>query len=364
MIRDDVARILQAYELAGGVTGAEPFGSGHINDTFRVTTGAGQEYVLQRLSPAAFKQPEAVMENVHGVLAHLQRKVIAGGGDPLREVLTLVETADGHCCVMDESGCWRMYLLIGDTVSYDLPENEEIFREAGRAFGAFQTALADYPAQTLTETIPRFHDTVNRTENLARAIEADAAGRAQEVEAEIAFARARFERAGALLAGVAEGRLPLRVTHNDTKLNNVLVDRATGKALCVIDLDTVMPGLSAYDFGDAIRFGANTALEDEADLSKVRFSMDMFRAWSEGYLGAAGDAMGAEEIRSLPLGAWMMTYEVGVRFLTDYLQGDVYFHTAYPGHNLVRARNQFALLADMERHEAEMLAFVEKWIKE
>ena len=357
-------RILPHYALEGGVIGAAPYGTGHINDTFRVDTGAGRAYILQRLSPVAFREPEKVMANVQGVLTHLRGKVEARGGDPARETLTLVLTAEGRPCVMDESGCWRMYLLITGAVGYQLPDSMEVFREAGRAFGAFQTALEDYPADTLHETIPRFHDTVNRAANLSRAIEADAAGRAACVEAEIAFARARFDRAGALLDGLHAGRLPLRVTHNDTKLDNVLMDCATGKALCVIDLDTVMPGLCAYDFGDAIRFGANTALEDEADLTKVHFSLDMYRAWTEGYLGEAGDALTAEEIRSLPLGAWMMTYEVGVRFLTDYLEGDVYFHTAYPEHNLVRARNQFALLKDMERCEAEMLAFAQRWIKE
>ena len=358
------ARILPHFALDGAVTEVAPFGTGHINDTLRVVTESGRDYILQRLSPVAFKQPEKVMENVQGVLAHLQRKVLARGGDPLRETLTLILTRDGAPCVLDESGCWRMYVLIHDAKGYALPENTEIFREAGRAFGAFQTDLSDYPADKLHETILRFHDTVNRTANLARAIEADTAGRAASVAEEIAFARARFQRAGALLKGLAEGKLPLRVTHNDTKLDNVLMDVHTGKGLCVIDLDTVMPGLCAYDFGDAIRFGANTAVEDEADLTKVHFSMEMFEAWTEGYLGAAGAALWEEEIRTLPLGAWMMTYEVGIRFLTDYLEGDVYFHTAYPEHNLVRARNQFALLHDMERHEEAMNAFVCRWIKE
>ena len=364
MQKQVMERILPQFAIEGRAVSAEPYGTGHINDTMRVVTDAGRDYILQRLSPVAFKQPERVMDNVQGVLAHLRGKVTARGGDPARETLTLILTHDGRPCVMDETGCWRMYTLIHDAVGYQLPENGDIFREAGHAFGAFQTALSDYPADSLYETIPRFHDTVNRTANLARAIETDGAGRAASVQEEIAFARARFERAGTLLAGLQEGRLPLRVTHNDTKLDNVLMDRATGKGLCVIDLDTVMPGLCAYDFGDAIRFGANTAVEDEADLSKVHFSMDMFRAWTEGYLAEAGDALCAEEIRTLPLGAWMMTYEVGIRFLTDYLEGDVYFHTAYPEHNIVRARNQFALLADMERHEEEMNAFVARWIKE
>ena len=352
----------QHFRLEGRLTEVRPYGTGHINDTFLAVTDAPRAYILQRLSPVAFRHPEQVMENVVRVTDHLRARIAGRGGDPQRETLTPVPTLAGKPYLLDDDGCcWRVFLNVEDTVSYQLPDSEAVFREAGRAFGAFQTALMDYPPQTLHETIPHFHDTVRRVEALRQAVAADRVGRAASVGAEIDFALARAGRAGELLLGLREGRLPLRVTHNDTKLDNVLMDRATGRGLCVIDLDTVMPGLSAYDFGDAIRFGANTAVEDEADLSRVHFSMPMYRAWCEGYLSEAGAAMGEAERDSLPLGAWMMTYEVGVRFLTDYLDGDRYFHTAYAEHNLVRARNQFALLNDMEAHRDAMAAAVRQW---
>lgn len=353
------------FRLEGRLLDVRPYGTGHINDTFLLTTDAPCTYVLQRLSPVAFHRPEQVMDNLTRVTDHLRRSILARGGNPLRETLTPVPTAGGEPYRLDGDGCcWRVFLNVEDTVSYQLPESEDIFREAGRAFGAFQTALMDYPPETLHETIPHFHDTPRRVQALRQAAAADRVGRAAQVQPELDFALARSSRSGALVDGLAAGRLPLRVTHNDTKLNNVLLDKATGRGLCVIDLDTVMPGLSAYDFGDAIRFGASTAEEDEADLSRVHFSLPMYRAWCDGYLGEAGAAMTDAELDSLPVGAWMMTYEVGVRFLTDYLDGDRYFHTAYAEHNLVRARNQFALLADMEAHEQAMADALKPWKKE
>ncbi len=347
-------------------TDVRPYGTGHINSTFRVDTeDPATAYIFQCISPVAFHHPEQVMANVVGVTKFIGEQIAARGGDPRRETLTVIPTKNGESHVMDdENRCWRMFLCVQDAISYDLPESEDIFREAGRAFGAFQTALSEYPVETLYETIPSFHDTVSRVGKLRAAIEADAVGRAEKVQKEIDFAIARAERAGALLDQLAEGKIPLRVTHNDTKLNNVLLDAATGNGLCVIDLDTVMPGLSAYDFGDALRFGANTAVEDETDLDKIHFSMPMYRAWCEGYMSQAGETMDEKEIMSLPLGAWMMTYEVGIRFLTDYLDGDHYFHIKHPEHNIERARNQFALLADMEKYEDEMNAFIRRWVKE
>lgn len=348
--------IAQRFQLPGAVTAIRPFGSGHINRTFLAETDAAQDVILQAISTDAFHQPEELMRNIAGVTAHLRAKISARGGDPLRETLTVLTAKDGDACVRTPDGaCWRAYLRITGTQSFDLPENEAVFREAGRAFGRFQTDLADYPADTLYETIPRFHDTPDRVRRLLAAIEKDSAGRAAGSVTEIRFAKQRADRAARLVRMQREGKLPLRVTHNDTKLNNVLMDAASGKALCVIDLDTVMPGLTAYDFGDAVRFGANTAEEDEKDLSKIAFSMPMYRAWTEGFLEMTANALTPAELGSLPEGCWMMTYEVGIRFLTDWLEGDHYFHTAYPEHNLVRARNQFALLADMEKHETEML---------
>ncbi len=365
----EAAEVLQYFDLYGEVLSVERYGCGHINDTFQVTTRKRtsdheHRYILQRLSPAAFHEPEKVMENIANVTAYLKKIILQRGDDPDRETLILIPAKDGKDYILDSDGrCWRMYLFIEDSVTYQQAESEDVFRESGKAFGAFQRDLADYPAATLHETIPNFHHTVSRFCALEEAIARDAAGRAKDVQEEIAFALARKARTSVLLDALDKGELPLRVTHNDTKLNNVLMDEKTGKAMCVVDLDTVMPGLCAYDFGDAIRFGANTAAEDETDLDKIHFSMDMFRAYCEGYLGEVGGMLTKNEIRTLPMGAWMMTYEVGIRFLTDYLNGDVYFHVAYPEHNLVRARDQFALLKDMERQEADMQSVVEQWLK-
>ena len=352
-------KIAPGFDLDGPIESIQPYGSGHINDTFRVDTAAGASYILQRISPTAFPDPGQVMENVVRVTGHLRQKIVARGGNPYRETLTPVATSSGTWWITDPDGNgWRMYLLVTDAVSYDLPDNTEIMREAGRAFGAFAATLSDFPAGLLHETITKFHDTPDRLRRFREVLFSDPAGRSAGVSEEIAFIESRASRAGLLLAGLHNGDYPLRVTHNDTKVNNVLLDRNTGRAVCVIDLDTVMPGLSAYDFGDAIRTGASTAAEDEPDLSRVHFRPDMYRAWCEGYLPEAGAVMEEAELRSLAEGAWTMTYENGVRFLTDYLDGDHYYHTAYPDHNLVRARNQFALLKDFERHENEMIETV------
>lgn len=367
---EDAARVLPSFDLYGQVVSVERYGCGHINDTFLVVTrkpGAVKEhrYILQRLSPVAFHEPEKVMENIAGVTAFLKDRIRERGGDPDRETLIIIPARDGRDYILDQEhgGCWRMYLFIENSFTCQQAESEEVFRESARAFGALQRDLTAYPAESLHETIPDFHNTPRRVQALEAAVRQDAAGRAAGVQAEIAFALARKARTTALVEAQRKGELPLRVTHNDTKLNNVLLDRTTGKAMCVVDLDTVMPGLCAYDFGDAIRFGANTAAEDEAELDRVHFSLPMFRAYCEGYLEKTGGLLTAAEVRSLPLGAWMMTYEVGIRFLTDYLDGDCYFHIDYPEHNLVRARNQFALLRDMERQEQAMQDVVDDCLK-
>ena len=338
------------------------YGNGHINDTFLVRPAADEKalpYILQRISPAAFHHPEQVMENMAHVTDTLRRTIAARGGDPDREALRIIPLKTGESyTVAEDRAAWRMTAYIPDTVSRDLPENEAIFRESGRAFGRFAHDLSDYPAATLYETIPHFHDTPARLAAFRASIESAAKDRKETSQGVIADYLARGERAGLLTDQIAAGILPLRVTHNDTKLNNVLLERDTLRALCVIDLDTVMPGLFAYDFGDAIRFGASTAAEDERDESRIHFSLPMYRAFAEGYLSECGSMLTPAEVDSLATGAWMMTYECGMRFLTDYLNGDVYFHTAYPEHNLVRAINQMTLLKDMERYEADMLEAV------
>ncbi len=333
-----------------------PFGSGHINDTFLVKApGQPEQYVLQRISPAAFRHPEYVMDNMLRVTRMLREVIIRRGGNPRREALSVVPLRDGRSFAMDDQECaWRMTLLISDTVCLDLPDSPETFTESGRAFGMFARDLAAFPADTLYETIPHFHDTPSRLAAFRRAMEEDRCHRLDSCRDECLLYMKRAVRASRLTDQIASGTLPLRVTHNDTKINNVCMDRETHKAVCVIDLDTIMPGLYAYDFGDAIRFGANTALEDEADLSRIHFSLPMYEAFAKGYLQEAGSIIDANERRSLPEGAWMMTYECGMRFLTDYLEGDGYFHVEYPEHNLVRARNQMALLQDMEAHQTEM----------
>ena len=357
------------YEQAGAMAlrflpeagHVEPYGGGHINDTYRVTLPDGARYVLQRLNTAIFTRPEQVMENIAAVTAHLKAVILREGGDAQRGTLTFLSARDGSLLERDgEGGVWRMMRFIEGACSVDLPDTPALFELSGRAFGRFQRQMDGFDAARLHETIPGFHDTPARFAQLEAAASRDAMGRAAGCAAELAFCRAREKEAGRLLEALSRGEIPLRVTHNDTKLNNVLLDEKTGEGVCVIDLDTVMPGLTAYDFGDAIRTGASTAAEDEPDLSKVGFSMTMFEAFARGYLGEAGAMLTAQEIASLPLGAWTMTFECGMRFLADHLSGDTYFKIARPGHNLDRARTQFALCAQMEARMEEMACAVAK----
>ena len=341
----------EAFAFDRPVGEAERFGAGHINDTFAVwAADRSKRWILQRINTDTFTDPAGLMENVTGVTAYLRRQIIERGGDPDRETLNVIPTLDGKPYYTDtEGGAWRAYIFVEGTVCLQKVENERDFYTAAETFGNFQNQLAGYPAATLHETIARFHDTPNRYANFEKALAADVMGRAKEIGPEIAFIRAREADCHVLVDQLAAGVLPLRVTHNDTKLNNVLIDQATGKGICVIDLDTVMPGLSAYDFGDSIRFGANDCAEDEPDQSKVHFSLHLYKVFAEGYLAAAGSAMTEAERRSLPWGAKLMTLECGIRFLTDYLEGDHYFKISRPDQNLDRARTQFTLVQGMER---------------
>ena len=340
-----------AFAFDRPVGEAERFGAGHINDTFAVwAADRSKRWILQRINTDTFTDPAGLMENVTGVTAYLRRQIIERGGDPDRETLNVIPTLDGKPYYTDtEGGAWRAYIFVEGTVCLQKVENERDFYTAAETFGNFQNQLAGYPAATLHETIARFHDTPNRYANFEKALAADVMGRAKDVGPEIAFIRAREADCRVLVDQLAAGVLPLRVTHNDTKLNNVLIDQETGKGICVIDLDTVMPGLSAYDFGDSIRFGANDCAEDEPDQSKVHFSLHLYKVFAEGYLAAAGSAMTEAERRSLPWGAKLMTLECGIRFLTDYLEGDHYFKISRPAQNLDRARTQFTLVEGMER---------------
>lgn len=324
---------------------------GHINDTYL----ADEKYVLQRINHFVFPNPKDIMENMLGVTGYLKEKVLARGGNPEREILQVALTVDGEPLFVDRSGnYWRCTLHIDGAQSFETPDSPLMLQEAGRAFGEFQAMLNGYPAETLHEIIPDFHNTPVRIAQLRAAMEADPKGRIQDIQAELDFALSREEQAGLLMNLLREGKLPLRVTHNDTKMSNILFDCQTQKAVCVIDLDTVMPGLTAFDFGDSIRAGASTAAEDETDLEKVRFDLELYRAYTQGFLSTAGAALTETELDTLPDGAWAMTYEVGIRFLADYLNGDVYFRTSHPRQNLDRARNQLHLAKQMEEARDKM----------
>lgn len=343
-----------------GVDGEpKPFGGGHINDTYCYRCADGSKYILQRISSAAFRYPRQVMENMYRVTEHLRRRISDAGGDAERETMRLLKTPEGELCTTDRNGgVWRSFSFISNSVSFERSDDPAVMREAGRAFGRFLRMLEDFDAASLHETIPRFHDMPDRFAALERAARENPAGRLKDV-GDTLDRLLRVKPFGSALTGALErGELELRVTHNDTKLNNVLFDAQTHRAVCVIDLDTVMPGLAAYDFGDAIRAGASTAAEDEPNLELVHLSMPLFRAYAQGYLGEAGERLTDRELLSLPVGARMMALETAVRFLTDYLNGDTYYRIAYPEHNLVRARTQLRLYEDMTLHHDEMEACV------
>ncbi len=338
----------------------ELLAGGHINDTYAVDAPEGR-FVLQRINTFVFPSPEHVMDNIIGVTEFLRKKLTALGRDPMRETMTVRRTVNGAGLYRTGDGqCWRCTVFIAGATAHEVATGPEMLREAGRAFGEFQSLLSDYPASTLYEIIPDFHNTPVRFDQLLAAADKDPKDRKRGVKAELDFAMKRQQACGLLMGLWREQKLPLRVTHNDTKMSNVLIDDKTNKALCAIDLDTVMPGLTSFDFGDSIRAGASTAAEDEADLSRVYFDPGRFESYTQGFLSAAGKALTETELATLPDGAIWMTFEVGIRFLADYLNGDVYFRTDYPEHNLIRARNQFKLVTDMEACRAEMDEIVKK----
>lgn len=362
--RTGVKKALEQFAIDGSVKEIRPYGNGHINDTFLAVfqTGDGEKrYILQRMNHNIFKNPPLLMENVVGVTDYLRKAILAQGGDPDRETLNVVRTLEGKSYYEDQGhSFWRVFLYVEGTLCLEKVESPKDFYNGGAAFGNFQRMLAEYPAGELHETIPNFHNTPSRFQDFRRALEADRAGRAALVRPEIEFALSREEEISVLTDLLKKGELPLRVTHNDTKLNNILFDRATGRALCVIDLDTVMPGLSLYDFGDSIRFGASTGAEDERDLSRIELDLELFEAFTEGFLKGCGGKLTRREIEMFPMGAKLMTYECGIRFLGDFLEGDVYFKVHRENHNLDRARTQFKLVADMEKKWDQMVSIVEK----
>lgn len=354
------------FRFNGQLISENSHGSGHINDTYLLVfeePDKGQhKKILQRMNGQIFKKPVEVMENIRNVTAYLRERIIEKGGDPERETLNLVLSLEGKPYYRDSEGeYWRAYQFITGASCYDRVKKPEDFYQSAFSFGNFQRMLADYPADTLYETIRGFHDTKARFAVLKKAVEEDVCGRAESVRKEIDFAFAREDIAGVLGEMLEKKEMPLRVTHNDTKLNNILIDDITGKGICVIDLDTVMPGLAVNDFGDAIRFGASTAAEDETDLNKVHCDMELFELYTKGFIEGCGGSLIAKELEMLPMGAKVMTFECGIRFLTDYLEGDHYFKIHREGQNLERCRTQFKLVEDMERRWDIMNEIVRKY---
>ena len=362
--KDKIDFLAKKFGITGKVTDYTDFGSGHINRTYLVTveTGSGdtERYILQAINSHVFKNIYDIMENIARVTEHLKKKI-----SETEKVLTFLKADEGKLYFVDEEGIfWRMYAFIDDALCLQLPETDADFYECAVAFGKFQRHLSDFPADILHETIPDFHNTQKRYETFLAAVEKDDLNRASSVRDEINFVTARKEFYPLLEEEYRAGNLPHRVSHNDTKCNNVLLDAKTRKSLCVIDLDTIMPGFSVTDFGDAVRFGASTAEEDERDLSKVHFDMEKFKVYTRGFLDGCGGLLTDREILFLPEGAKMMTVECGMRFLTDYLEGDIYFRTDREGQNLDRCRTQFRLVKEMEEHWREMKDFVSSYVSE
>ena len=351
--------LISAFDL-GELKSVNRIDMGHINETFVFETEKGK-FLVQQLNTTVFKKPVELMENVVEVTRFLAEKVKKKGGDVSRECLKVFPAKDGKNYYIDsENRFWRCFNFVDKTYSPMSADTPELFEKSARAFGEFQRMLADYPSETLVETIPNFHNTASRFLDFKRAVEENLSGRKDTCLKEIDFILQREKDCSVLVNLIGEGKLPLRVTHNDTKLNNVLFDNESNEGICVIDLDTVMPGLSLYDFGDSIRFGASTATEDEKDLDKVHFSLEYFKAYTRGFLSKAGKVLTKCEIDHLPFASKLMTLECGMRFLGDYLNGDVYFRTEYPEHNLDRARTQLKLVMEMEEQMEKMSEAVEE----
>ena len=362
-VTHDTRAVARHFALLGDYVSAPPYGSGHINDTFALEMDQGGKsvrYVLQRINHNIFRNPDGLMRNVERVCRHAQAKLAqAGRADASRRALTLVPTRDGRGWYVDPHGNhWRCYVFVERATGHDVIRNADQAFQAAKAFGAFQALLADLPGDRLIETIPNFHHTPSRYAAFAAALAKDAHGRAKEAAPEIAFAQARAHEVGTIVEAMARGEIPERVTHNDTKLNNVLLDNESQEGICVIDLDTVMPGSALYDFGDLVRTSTSPAAEDETDLSKVTMQLPMFAALVQGYLASAGGFLTPRERELLPFAGKLITFEIGLRFLTDWLEGDVYFKIKRPRHNLDRLRTQFKLVESIEAQLPAMQALV------
>lgn len=357
--------ILFNFAIDGEFVSCEPYGSGLINRTYVAVYNEGGRrvrYIVQRINTNLFKNVDGLMNNIKLVTEFNRAEIVKRGGDPDRESLTLVPTKNGGTYFRTEEGdCYRVYVFIENAKGYDVVEKPEHFYESAVAFGKFAMLLDRFDSSKLFEVLPDFHNTVKRFDNFKKSLEADKFNRAKDVKKEIEFALNREKITHTIVDLLASGKMPSRVTHNDTKLNNVLIDTRTDKAVSVIDLDTMMPGSICYDFGDSIRFGCNPCLEDTPETEKVIFNMSLFETYTKGYLSVFGDTITDIERKNLPMGAILMTYECGIRFLTDYLDGDVYFRKTREGQNIDRTRTQFKLVSDMEKRYDEMLSAVEKY---
>ena len=367
MKTEEIKNVAEKFGLPGKFASCEEITAGNINTTYKIVfkDGSGNEhiYVLQRINTVAFKDPVGLMNNVRLVTSYIEQALKSKGvEDTRRRVLHFIPSIYGDILYEENGNYWRVAHFIDNAIAYDLITDPRQLYEAGRGFGEFQRLLSDFPAEKLTETIPDFHNTKKRFEAFEKSVKDDPAGRVSSVREEIEFLMERKEKMGRIVELIENGTIPLRVTHNDTKLNNVMLDKDTGKAVCVIDLDTVMPGTVLYDYGDAIRYGANTAAEDEEDVSLVGLDMNLFRLFTDGFVSETSSVLTEQELRYLPFGAYVMTAELVLRFLKDYIDGDVYFRIKRPGHNLIRTRAQKKLLESIELHYDEMCGYVQDLI--
>ena len=356
---EQVLAVCDRFAFGGAVADLKVCGNGHINSTYIVTAESGKRYILQILNTAIFKDPVGVMNNIVAVTDHIRKGLAEAGEDTERGTMRVVLNKDGANGYTDEEGrFWRAYDFVEGTVCRLTVDSPETFARVGEAFGDFQRRLSDFDASKLIESIPNFHNTKKRYADFLAAVERDTAGRADSVRDDIRFITDRADKCALIVDALESGDLPLRVTHNDTKLSNILLDETTEEAVCIIDLDTVMPGSSLYDFGDSIRTGAASAAEDEPDLDQVHFLPEMFKAYAKGFIKGTGGALTETELTMLPDGGYTITLEQAIRFLADYLDGDTYYHTDYPDHNLVRARTQLKLVAETEVYMDELRTFV------
>lgn len=365
-MNDEIPTIAKYFRFAGEYIDIQPHGFGHINDTyvarFLNSDGRINRYILQRINHHVFKQPEGVMKNIEGITDHLREKIVAANGDPRRETINLIPTLNGRTLhITSDGNYWRAEMFIEGAQAYQRAQSLDHHYNASKAFGKFQKMLGDFPTETLNITIPDFHNTPKRFQAFIEAVEGDVENRAKLVKSDIGFVLDRADETSILMDLFERGELPERVTHNDSKFDNVMIDDETGEGICVIDLDTVMPGLSLYDFGDSVRFGANPATEDERDLSKVCIDIDVYDRIAAGFLEIARDFLTTTEVDYLPFSAKLITLEQGIRFLSDYLNGDVYYKTNREGQNVDRCRTQLKMVEDMEMKMEQMERIVERY---